>query len=410
MKFTDKYLVIRKRFFDDFYYEGCIAERINADNTDIKFGDQTIYMGLALLVLATEIPIRKRLGLALADSVDHIFQILDNIDRLDDEAEAFYGQSSRRDGFILRDNFKSSADPRLKGRWINLKSDGQSLEANSPSADQLFGILFGLWFVKRFSDNAVLVQRSEELADRIYQYAQRSRFMLKLPNGNPTHRGADMWWLSSLMHGLASSISGRDRFGDSRIDIVELLRGAPGGVTYIPEGVERLLRFLPLTEIALQGIASFWDSAGKEAATVLGAELDVPILPESLRLPHLSGLKIKVKSFSTHIILMAIASTNIWSQDEFENAAIASNHHFSLLWYLLAHGVKPLKVTKRDIDIMLDACPDSGPRTGLSVSTGWQTDNRWIRCTNLDDSTEPGFRYAGLDFLMLHNINELVFG
>jgi hypothetical protein len=107
---------------------------------------------------------------------------------------------------------------------------------------------------------------------------------------------------------------------------------------------------------------------------------------------------------------MAIASTNIWSQDEFENAAIASNHHFSLLWYLLAHGVKPLKVTKRDIDIMLDACPDSGPRTGLSVSTGWQTDNRWIRCTNLDDSTEPGFRYAGLDFLMLHNINELVFG
>lgn len=409
MNFSDKYKIIRKRFFEDFYFEGSAADRINSNNTELKFGDQTIYMGFALLFLATEIPIRKKQGLDLSDSIRFIYEILDAIDRLDDEAEPFYGVTSQRNGFIIRDNFKSIADPRLRGRWEKLKSDGQKLESNSPSGDQLFGILFGLWFVKRFSEDSVLISRCEELADRIYQYAQRSRFMLKLPNGEPTHRGADMWWLSSLLHGLANSISGVDRFRDSKFDLVELLKGAPGGVTYIPDAVSSLLRFLPVTEVGLQGIASFWDNAGKNAAAVMGAELELPVFPEALSLPHLSGLKIKVKSFSAHIVLMAIASSNIWSQDEFEDAAIASNHQFSILWYALAHGTKPLRLAKAKIDNILEACPDSGPMTGLPVATGWQTDHRWIRCTNLSEQTEPGYRYAGLDFLMLHNLNELVF-
>jgi hypothetical protein len=409
MNFSDKYKIIRKRFFDDFYYEGCVADRINSENTELKFGDQTIYMGLALLFLSAEIPIKRQLGLPIDDSIGPIIEILDAIDRLDDEAESFYGATSRRDGFILRDNFKSIADPRLNGRWPKLKSDGQKFEGNSPSGDQLFGILYGLWFVKRFSDNSALIARCEELADRVYQYAQRSRFMLKLPNGMPTHRGADMWWLSSLLHGLAFSISGKDRFRDSKFDLLELLKGSPGGVTYIPDSVANLLRFLPIHEIGLQGIASFWDNAGKKAAAVMGAELELPVLPDALKLPHLSGLKIKVKSFSAHIVLMAIAPSNNWSQEEFEDAAIASNHHFSVLWYAIAHGTLPLKVTRDAIDRILSACPDSGPMTGLPLETGWQTDHRWIRCSNLKEQTEPGYRYAGLDFLMLHNLSELVF-
>jgi hypothetical protein len=420
MRFSEKYQVIRKRFFDDFYHEGSIGDRINLDNTELKFGDQTIYMGLALLCLATEVPIRRDLGLDPEESIRPITEILDTIDRLDDEAEAFYGAASIRDGFILRDNFKSIDDPRLKRRWSKLISDGQSLSKNSPSADQIFGILYGLWFVKRYSGSDQLTARCEELADRLYRYAMRSRFMLKLPDGKPTHRGADMWWLSSLMHGLAFNVSGVDHFDESKFDLLELLRGAPGGVTVIPEEVDKTVRkvldsaigrvLFPEPVLGLQGIASFWDNAGRDAAAVLGAELQMPILPDSLGLPALSGLTIKVKSFSAHIILMAIATSNMWMQEEFEKAAVASSHQFSILWYALAHEVMPLKVTKQQIESLLASCPDEGPMTGLPVETGWQTDHRWIRCTNLKEPTNPGYRYAGLDFMMLHNLSELVYG
>ncbi len=414
MQFSSKYREIRKIFFQDFYYQGSVADRINDGSKEIKFGDQTVYMGQALIFLATELPILEASGSDTSDTIAKITEILDMIDTLDDQAEEFYGFPSNRNGFIVRDNFRTVADSRLAGRWTSLIADGKDPNNNSPSGDQLFGLLYGLWFVKRFAPTAEISNRCIELVDRIYCYAMRCKFFLKLPNGDPTRRGADCQWLSSLLHGLAKSITEKDRFNESKIDIMDILHGAPGGVSIIPRSneLDTLIKILvstgllKSTETGLQGIASFWDDAGGNASEVLGSEIEIPILK---RIERLKDFKLKVKSFSSNIILMAIAPTEIWSSDEFENAAISVNHHFAALWYALAHGTTPKKFTKADIYRILEGCPDSGPRSGLPPNTGWQTDNRWIRCSDIDKPTDPGYRYFGVDFLMFHNICEIVF-
>ncbi|MEO1800079.1 MAG: hypothetical protein AAFR62_06580, partial [Cyanobacteria bacterium J06629_2] len=60
MDFSDKYNSIRQKFFDKFYYSGHVAESIEGDR--IKFADQTIYIGQALIFLASEIYIMRRNG------------------------------------------------------------------------------------------------------------------------------------------------------------------------------------------------------------------------------------------------------------------------------------------------------------------------------------------------------------
>jgi hypothetical protein len=408
MVLSEKYCKIRERFLADFYYQGTVADRIADGKGEIKFGDQTVYMGQALIFLASEVPILKSMGKDISEPIRLITEILDAVDTLDDEAESYYGYQSSRNGFIVRDNFKAVSDPRLGGRWKSLLSDGQNPGNNSPSGDQLFGLLYGLWFVNYFAATEELANRAKELADRIYLFAMKCKFFLRLPDGKPTRRGADCQWLSSLLHGLARSVSGKDRFTESKIDVKEILEGAPGGISVIPNGgqLKQLLDLLPSVEIGLQGIASFWDNIGAEAAGILGTEIQIPIVKD---IDLLKDFKIKVKSFSAHIILMAIAPTEIWSADEFEKAALSVNHHLAALWNALVHNKKPAYFSKNDVETILEACPDTGPQSGLPVKSGWQTDNRWIRCSDIHEQTVSGNRYFGVDFLMLHNLKELVF-
>ena len=107
---------------------------------------------------------------------------------------------------------------------------------------------------------------------------------------------------------------------------------------------------------------------------------------------------------------MALAPSDVWSKSEFERAAVAVNHHLAVLFYSLAHDTKPDLFTFADIQAIMDKCPAEGPRADLPTATGWQRDNRWIRCSDIDQpgSGEPK-SYFGVDFLMLHNLAQIVF-
>ena len=377
--FSQTYEAIRQRFFADFFYDGHVADRI--ESSSIKFGDQTIYMGQALIFLATELAIRRRLGNDQQPASAPMREILDAIDQLDLDAEKLYGFSPALDGFIVRDNINGPADPRLQGRFSVVESDWQSPENAAPSGDQIFGLMFGLWFVVRFSSDDDLIRRAQELSDRMFRYAQRCEFVLTLPDGKPTKRGSDMRWLASLLHGLNKDITGIDRFDDCRIKLGPL-------------------------ESDLRPIAAFWDQAGSSAEQILRTEVTIPLLGENF-----GSETYKVKSFAEHILLMALASSDVWSKSEFEHAAVAVNHQLAVLFYSLAHDTKPELFTFADVQTIMDRCPDEGPRGDLPVATGWQRDNRWIRCSDID---KPGSgtakRYFGVDFLMLHNLGVLVFG
>jgi hypothetical protein len=377
--FSPTYKALRQRFFADFFYSGQVANWI--EESKIKFGDQTIYMGQALIFLATELALRRRLGEDLQPALAPMRDILAAIDQLDLDAEKRYGASPALNGFIARDNITGPDDPRLQGRFLEVESDWPNPGDAAPSGDQIFGLLFGFWFVVRFSGDDDLVQRARILSDRIFGYAQRCNFILTLPDGTETKRGSDVRWLASLLHGLNKGITGIDRFEACHIKLGPI-------------------------ESDLHPIAAFWDQTGSSAEEILRTEVTIPLLGENF-----ASKTYKVKSFAEHILLMALASGDVWSKAEFDRAAVAVNHHLAVLFYSLAHDTKPELFAFADIQAIMDKCPDEGPRDDLPVATGWQRDNRWIRCSDLD---EPGTgrptRYFGVDFLMLHNLAKLVYG
>ena len=376
--FSQKYAAIRERFFRDFYYDGLVADAIEGDW--IKFADQTLYMGQALTFLATEAGIKRRIGEDTRSTVQTINQILDAIDELDNAAEPMFGSAPAINGFVARDNISGYNDPRLSKRWARVASDGQNPNNVSPSGDQIFGLMSGLWFVVRYADDTPTIARAKELSNRLFGYAKRCHFYLTRPDDVritdpkevPVERGADMRWLSSLLHGMNKNVTGQDCFHDCRIEIGPI-------------------------QIGLQAVATFWDHVGKDAAQLIKTELDIP------------GIGKRRLTFVAHLILMAIAPSDIWSKEEFEKAAVGVNHHLAVLAYSLAHNTTPSHFGYSDIEDIMNRCPDDGPRGDLPTDTGWQRDNRWIRCSEIHLPQEDARRYFGVDFLMLHNLAALTF-
>jgi hypothetical protein len=370
--FSPTYQAIRQRFFADFFYNGLVAERI--EGSSIKFGDQTIYMGQGLIWLATEAHLQRKFGQDPADALQIIAHMLAAVDQLDLDAERLFGHPPALNGFIARDNIAGVADSRLGGRFQEVQSDWQKPEDAAPSGDQIFGLLYGLWFVVRLVEDDALATKARELSDRIFVHVKDARFVLKLPDGKEVKRGGDLRWLSSLLHGLNQHITGRDRFDECRINVLG-------------------------QKIDLRQVASFWDGAGGQAAQFLRLEIDIPFMGKQ-----------SINSFAAHILLMAIAPSNVWPNGEFERAALAVNHHFAVLTYALAHQSKPNEFGYHDIVAILDRCPTDGPRSDLPADTGWQKDNRWIRCSNIDEPGSEGHKqYNGVDFMMLHNLAQIVF-
>ena len=375
LTFTPKYVALRDRFFRDFYYSGLVADAIDGDW--IKFADQTLYMGQTLTFLATEAGIKNRLGQEANETHSIIREMLKAVDELDLAAEPMFGAAPGLDGFVARDNITGPHDPRLKRRWARVASDGQNPKNASPSGDQIFGLMSGLWFVVRYVNDSGIAEDAKALSNRLFGYAKRCNFYLTRPDGRhldgvPVERGEDMRWLSSLLHGMNKNVTGLDCFHDCRIEI------GP-----IPLG--------------LQAIATIWDRLGPDATRLLRTEINIP------------GIGTRRLTFVAHLVLMAIAPSDIWSKDEFESAALGVNHHLAVLAYSLAHNTKPSRFGYPEIIDIMNRCPDDGPRGDLPTDTGWQRDNRWIRCSEIHLPQEDARRYFGVDFLMLHNLAALTF-
>ena len=382
MALSAKYLSLRERFLDEFYFDGRVATWV--DNSfpgrKVNFGDQTIYMGQAMMVFSTEMAILNDAGLKSDDARRRVEELLDGIEDLELKANVRYKAQppGRPRGLIVRDDIVGPEDERLKNRFKVVESDWQHQEKEnaSPSGDQLFGLMYGLYCVTEFSGDVELSKRAKAISNRLFDYAMDSDFELRLPNGNSTRRGSDMRWLASLFNGLNKSISGDDNFKQSRIRI--------GPV-----------------RAKLNGIGGFWDdhTTPKRIAALTGKSITIPVVEKELAL----------NSFSLHILLMALAPSNVWTRDEIEDVALKCNHELSVLLYCVAHSMLPQHIDEERVRKMLAACAEDGPREGLPSESGWQRDSRWIRCTKIFRPNDGGKEFNGLDWLLLHNFNELAF-
>jgi hypothetical protein len=381
------YYAFRKRLIEQFYFDGLVAqESWTTENgaMAITFADQTIYQGQALAVFATEFALLRAQKGDVTDARSRILEILVAFDRLDLDADKKYGAAeSKLDGFFLRDNVSGKDDPRLKGRFAVVESDGThdaSIDMDTPSGDQILGMLFGCWFVCRESGDPVLIAKAKEVSTRLYDYAHRNEFRLTRPDGKLNRRGSEMGWLSTLTHGMNRAITGENRFNGARANI--------GGVV-----------------VGLQPIGTFW--ADKATPGLLNRFVGGRWEPAGPILPLLPPLNLK--SFTLHIVLFATAIDDIWSDTAHEKLATDAEHELAVLVRSRRTGRMPTVVNKGQIDAILAACPVAGPAADVNAATGWSHDNRWIRCSDAFEPTNGKSRYNGLDWMLLHNLNQLVF-
>ncbi len=102
-KFSPKYLKIRQRYLQKFFWQGMSAEFVEGegDSTHVKFADQTIYMGFAMLTFAGECRILSDAGLDTTQSERVLAQLLSGFEELDGAAEEkLYGTSQA--GFFVK--------------------------------------------------------------------------------------------------------------------------------------------------------------------------------------------------------------------------------------------------------------------------------------------------------------------
>lgn len=379
---TDEYQTLRQRFVDHFYFSGRVAVNIQPDlNGDqVTFADQTIYMGLALLVFTSEMALLTRAGADVSDARARVKELLDGIAVLETLANTRFGSSDTApNGLFVRDDITGPSDSRLGGRFQVVTSDWQNpaQENASPSIDQVFGLMMGLYGVVAFSGDSDLVQQAKATSSRLFDYARRTDFILRLPNGSATRRGSDMRWLSSLANGVNKAITGIDLFQECRINVDGL-------------------------RIPLNGIAAFWSDSHTPQiiSSLTGQVLHVPII----------GNDVKINSFALHLLLMALSPSEVWTQTDLERVALRANHHLSAMLYADVHATVPASFNSAIVDAILDACPETGAQSSLSAATGWGHDNRWIRCTDIFQPNADIATYSGVDWLLLRNLRQLLFG
>jgi hypothetical protein len=379
---TDEYQTLRQRFIDHFYFSGRVAVQVapHLNGDQITFADQTIYMGLALLVFASEMALLRRAGADFSDARSRVKELLDGIAVLETLGNERFGSSDTApNGLFVRDDITGPNDARLGRRFHTVTSDWQNpaQENSSPSGDQVFGLMMGLYGVVALSGDSDLTQQAKATSSRLFDYARRTDFILRLPNGIATRRGSDMRWLSFLANGLNKAITGIDLFPECRINV---------------DGFR----------IPLNGIGAFWSDprTPQVISALTGQVLHVPII----------GNDVEINSFALHLLLMALSPSEVWSQADLERVALRANHHLSAMLYADAHATVPASFNSAVVDAILTACPETGPQSSLSPTTGWGHDNRWIRCTDIFQPNGDVDSYSGVDWLLLRNLQQLLFG
>jgi hypothetical protein len=253
--------------------------------------------------------------------------------------------------------------------------------------------MFGLHAVVDFSSDEGLRTHAQSIARRLYDYAARSGFVLKLPDGAETRRGADMRFMSSLLHGVQRATTGDDLWGQAKLANLPNRLRLPGRT---------------VQDAGKRSLTSLWndDASVDWLGDLVGERIEILVLLRSML--GLGNRDIELKSYALHMIFMATAiDLGIWSPEAQQRVALRGQHHLAVLLNARRSGRLTVALTPADIEAILDACPDSGPSGQNSPESGWAQDNRWIRCTKAYREGSSTDRFNGLDWLILHNLSRL---
>ncbi|MEQ9364038.1 MAG: hypothetical protein RIF32_07345 [Leptospirales bacterium] len=410
-----RYWFVRQRLTSRFLLTGSVeqgyalpADRIR-NPTGLAWGDATIHLGWYMAVLATEhylirggrlivIPGAPNPSVvepfsALGNAQSELYFALAALERLDRSGEAAFASpvpcalsAIDRPGFFIRDDVPSNfsvanvpvyisdfSAPTQRtlsaGAVDNYLIDGNTLYNKEMSQDQVYHLLFGLAFVRRYMSGVVagnvdLGWWAEALAERLVAKLRDDNWRIENPAcAKRVDRGEDA---RAFAYGASRAVSALS-FG--RVNI--------------QSGIDRSLWFalIPYADAGLVG-----------------------------------GPLVESTSYTDNLhMLMTLAAVGRGWDEVTANRLIFYAGIYDWYAYPLAyvalHG-KPLEwmfyetLLRYRVFAMLNASPWEGP-SSYGFSPGWRSTHRFLRSRSLQERTPEDLptEYNGLDFLLLHNLS-----
>jgi len=152
---SDKYKLYRERFLENFILpgakSGCSIPANQRNDTEITFGDGTLYLGWYLAVLATE----KDLDYKRIDDA------LNSLERL-----------MKPCGYFIRDDVTE-----FKGLKVHSDFLGANIHMKEESQDQAIHLLMGLMLLHRFTPGL----RARYLMERIVSWIAKNHWVIRVP-------------------------------------------------------------------------------------------------------------------------------------------------------------------------------------------------------------------------------------
>ena len=384
-----KYSNLRKRLKTEFMIVGegqgkCLAAAEYRKDW-MRWGDTTIDLGWYIGILATEYAMRSNpktfVGADGGDpksaqaSANELYLALLALERLDKNAEAAFpspcSQSKQLNGFFIRDDVPSSIHKQFpKANKASSDYSSALLTQKEMSQDQVYHLLVGLALVKRLVPKSVIVKGKElrgwaiSQAELIVKHIVKNSWIVRNPacGNRQVARGPDARGFS----------------GGTRLAIGFITDGA-----YQPA--------------AFPGLGGAWGGLSNPSHFVYS---DVDNL---------------------HMAMSIAAVGNGWG-------AATDDHLFTLAkkenWYLypLLHrtlhgkkpGCKPCATVNQEARKQLDELPKgaepASPQPKPPAVHGFTSTNRYIRGKDqayVGASGSEGFRFNGLDYMLLHNLYAL---
>jgi hypothetical protein len=384
-----KYHALRARLLTEFTVVGeGPGESQPADLRDdgegfIKWADSTIRLGWYLGVLATEHAIATHPelypGAAAVDpeaTLDELRDALLALERLDRVADAAFPppctQMEALNGFFLRDDVPAGFHANFPPTTTTYSDFVDPVLTNKEmSQDQVYHLLIGLALVKRFVEPEVLVQGFELQS---WAVEQAQRIMM--------HVASDGWTIMNpacdraVERGEAAS----GFSGGSRLAIGFITDGA-----YVPETLDTFIEVWALANasdfpayldidnrhmaMAIAAVGDGWGASTSEDLARLGEEPDWPFYALLHRALH-------------------------------DDAAVG--------WCRSGEAVNAR--AREMLDELPAGADIASPRPAGPAPHGFTRSNRFLRGAETAYSGEEGsdgYRFNGLDYLLLHNLYAL---
>lgn len=466
----------------DLYYT---AENPKCGGLNIG-ADATMYLGWYISVLATEYKLLVDHGLDGASTLHELWSALEAYERLDRMAETLLGQPPQYNGYFLRDdaifNLATRDDnndgvpnfPEIgcvigkfefmiasgKAHYNNFPANPYDVTVdnwndydNSPSPDQVLGLLQGVALVKKCvpanaSVNGQSVRlKAQEIAHRIGSYARPRHYKMTNADGNGNDGTIDM---KMVCYPIAETINWITDDNDESLDFNQDGIGDVLG-SYHTQDYPPLITFPPSADFSPDS-DGLWQLMWQVMVTQWAVYFTDPLpdWPPNGTICALDALFILTPMpFIGPLISVAedeANDPNCWDMEDASHlaqmytAAAISNEWIHTDFYHVAHEIdmeifpllSDVLFDEDDMSIeckdkckeRIDAAPCSefgsckpdtdciaGDATCGTLSTeavsGWMSPNRYLHRDWANGVKGSGILHNGLDFLLLYNLYHL---